>query len=86
MNDPMAIIIGEVLERRRRMILVTQAELAELCSVEAKYISMLECGDRKPGLKTLFKLAAAFNMKAWELLKEMEEKLEENGYSPTLKE
>jgi len=86
MNDPMAIMIGEVLERRRRMIQVSQAKLAEICSVEEKYISMLERGKRKPGLKTLFKLAAAFDMKAWELTKEIEEKLEKNGYSPILKE
>jgi transcriptional regulator with XRE-family HTH domain len=86
MNDPMAIMIGEVLERRRRMIQATQAELAELCSVETNYISMLERGDRKPGIVTLFKLAAAFNIKAWELTKEIEEKLEKNGYTPILKE
>lgn len=51
----------------------SRPELAELTELNLSFIEMLENGKRNPSLKTIEKLANAYGMATWELLKRLED-------------
>ena len=70
--------IGIVLKRRRVEKCISQEELSFRTSTTRPYISMLERNLKKPSLETIFAIAAAFEIKASEFIKEIEEHHEKN--------
>ena len=68
---------GRVLRKKRNDAGYSQEKLAELCSLERTYISFLERGERKPSLNITFRVAKAFNMKASDLIVEVENILDQ---------
>jgi len=51
---------------------MTQVKLALIVGVSVDFIQLLEAGKRKPGFDVLCKLANAFNIEPFELLKPQE--------------
>ena len=69
-------IFGEVLRRQRRLVDLSQAELAERAELHPTYISLLERGLRQPTLETLLALGSALDRSAAELVLEVEDVLQ----------
>ena len=64
---------GPVLRQLRLAAGLTQEELAaRLGYATANYVSCLEIGTRKPSVELLFKIAAAFDIKASQIITAME--------------
>lgn len=51
----------------RKILGMTQAELAELLQVHRTYISAIERGRRFPSLRVLYRLADALEVEVWKL-------------------
>lgn len=64
---------GVVLRRRRLAAGLTQEQLGLEADLRRTYISILELGQQQPSLSTVFKLAAALNCSARELVGLVEE-------------
>jgi len=74
---------GDTLNRLRKERRLSQGELADRCSLDRSYISTLERNLKQPNLSTIVALANGLDMKAYELIREMEttEKPAQDGYS-----
>jgi transcriptional regulator with XRE-family HTH domain len=68
--------VGSVLKRLRKTRKLSQEELGFLSSIDRTFMSKIERDIQEPGLGTIFSIANALNMKAYELIKEIEENLE----------
>ena len=65
---------GEVLRELRVEAGLTQEELAARLDYNSSgYISRLELGDKKPSVELLFAIAKALNIKAWKIVRMMDE-------------
>jgi len=73
---PTKILVGNVILKLRSLHKITQEELAARCSLTPNSISKLERNISEPNFETILKLAKAFDMKASEFIKEIEESLE----------
>lgn len=60
---------GHHLKQLRNKQNLTQEKLAELANMDRSYISDIERGIKTISIEKLDKLAKAFNIKLWELLK-----------------
>ena len=69
---------GEILRELRVHQRLTQEALAEKSELDRTFISMLERGERQPSLSSLFKLASALNTEVSQILKMLEERVNEN--------
>ena len=69
---------GIVLKKLRNAQKLSQEMLAYRCDRHPSYISLLERNQKKPSLDTVVALAIGLNMKASEMLKEIEQH-PENG-------
>lgn len=56
-------IIGKQIKKIRLENDFTQAELAEMCNLSTSYISCIETGKKRPGLKSLEKLGKSLHVK-----------------------
>lgn len=66
---------GPVLRRLRQEKGLSQEELAERMGMASHaHLSRLESGHKQPSVEMLFRLADAFGLMAWEILKAMEER------------
>ena len=76
MENPYATIIGtvfgEVLQRYRNKLGLSQEELAFRAGVDRTFVSRIERGIRQPTITTLIGLALALDVSAAELMKEVE--------------
>lgn len=54
--------LGKKIREERTLRNLTQEEFAELISISPTFMSDIENGKRKLGLKTLFKVASVFNL------------------------
>ncbi|WP_375345366.1 helix-turn-helix domain-containing protein [Priestia megaterium] len=70
--------IAFVLKQYRKKYNLSQEKLAHLCGLDRTFISLLERGKRKPTLNTIFILSEAFEIKASEIVQEVEKILDEN--------
>jgi transcriptional regulator with XRE-family HTH domain len=61
--------IGQTIRYLRKQRGLTQKELSERSSFERSYISEVEAGSRNIALNNLKRLAQAFDLATWELLK-----------------
>jgi len=66
------IIFGNLLKEIRVEKRFSQEKLADLCSLDRTYISLLERGLRQPTLKTIFKISKALNITPSEFIKKIE--------------
>ncbi len=76
-----AAAFGKVLRRLRKEAGLTQEELGFEADLRRTYVSILELGGQQPSLRTLFKLAKAFDMPAHELIRRVEVELAGSGRS-----
>lgn len=70
MQDETLIKLGNRIRQIRTDKKLTQAELAERCSCNRNYISMLERGERNPSYKSLLMLSKGLGVKIQKLVTE----------------
>lgn len=75
--DKTLLLFGEVISQLRRNLGLSQEDLADRAGVHRTYISQLERGLKSPTLAVLMKLAAALDVQASEILKQLEHSLNE---------
>ena len=63
MNSTITTAFGRVLRQLRTAAGMTQEQLGLKADLQRKFISVLERGEKQPSLLTLFKLAAALDIK-----------------------
>jgi transcriptional regulator with XRE-family HTH domain len=73
MKDHFKNHFGGGLKKLRKSRRLTQEDLADNCSLTTSYISILERNLKSPSLNTISALAAGLDMKASELIREIEE-------------
>ena len=73
--------VGERIKKYRQERELTQERLAELCDLSTNFISIIECGKKRPSLDTFAKIANALNVSADMLL---EDELEDYSYGTPL--
>lgn len=66
---------GKALRDRRKACGLTQETLGFEAGLRRTYISSLELGEKQPTLTTIFKLAAALNIPASDLIKQVESEI-----------
>ena len=69
MSSNISIQFAQRIKQLRLAQGLSQEELAFKCGLDRTYIGRLENLKRNPTLPVIAKIAAAFNMEAWELLK-----------------
>lgn len=74
MLDPKA--VGRVVKRFRESRRLSQEVLSGFAGIGRTHLSMIERGERKPTLDTLFKLAESLGVKPHELVEAIEEETE----------
>jgi transcriptional regulator with XRE-family HTH domain len=72
------IIVGKILKALRKQLLLSQEDLADFSQKDRNTISDLERDQYNPTLLTIYKLAAALDMKPGELVTKID-KIEENA-------
>lgn len=70
-------IFGILIKDIRKNKSISQERLAEKTGLDRSFISLIERGKRVPTLTSIRKLAKALDMKASEILKLYEEKIDE---------
>ncbi|WP_367888035.1 helix-turn-helix domain-containing protein [Bacillus wiedmannii] len=66
---------GIVLRKHRNKQGYSQENLALLCGLDRTFIGLLERGQRRPTINTIFSLSKELNITASALIKEVEENL-----------
>lgn len=70
--------LGQALRELRLHKKWSQETLAFEAEVDRNYISLLELGRNSPSLKMIFKLCAALDAKPWEIIRDVERRLDES--------
>lgn len=73
-TDPVQ-VLGQVIREHRTSRKLSQRGLATLTDLERSTIAYVERGSRSPSIPTLFELARALEVKASDLLAEVERRL-----------
>jgi len=71
-----AVIVGRVIQNYREQKGLSQEVLSGLADIGRTHLSAIERGERKPTLETFYKISLALEVKASELLKDIETELE----------
>jgi transcriptional regulator with XRE-family HTH domain len=66
---------GLVINQMRKELGLSQEALADEASLDRTFISQLETGTKQPSLTTIFRLAAALQVEASDLLRRVEASL-----------
>lgn len=64
---------GEVVRHLRKKVGLSQESLADVCGLHRTYIGSIERGEKTVTIATANKIAAAFNLRLWQLLKRVDE-------------
>ncbi len=64
---------GKVLREVRKEKKITQIQIAHQAEMDRAFISELENGKKQPSLLTVFRIAEVLSVKAWEIVKRMDE-------------
>jgi DNA-binding XRE family transcriptional regulator len=64
---------GKVLRRQRKAVGLTQEALGLEAQLERNFVSLLELGQRQPGLGTIFKVAGPLQLSPSEIVKMVED-------------
>jgi len=70
---------GVVLKRHRKALSLSQEELALRCNLDRTFIGLLERGERRPTLKSVFVLAQNLNVSPSDLVREVEKQLTQDS-------
>jgi len=70
-------LFGKIVRLLRTQKGLSQEQLADLCDLDRTYISLIERGLRQPTLKTIFRIASSFELPPSELIRRVEEGLDE---------
>jgi transcriptional regulator with XRE-family HTH domain len=70
-------VFGKILRELRESKKISQEKLAEYCNLDRTYISLLERGHRQPTITTIFKIGKALDISPAELIKQVEDQLNE---------
>ena len=76
MKNRVQIAFGKTIKKYRTQQELSQEKLAELASLDRTYISQIERGLKSPSISSLISLAQALKVKAFTLVKEMEDELD----------
>jgi transcriptional regulator with XRE-family HTH domain len=74
------IIVGKILKTLRKKLLLSQEDLADFSKKDRNTISDLERDQYNPSLHTIYRLAAALELKPAELVRNIDEVLENEEY------
>ena len=79
MNDNQldAILVGQAMSKERQNKGITQEVLSGLANIGRTHLSAIERGERKPTLETLWRIAAALDMRPSELVRRIEQMTDE---------
>ncbi len=70
--------VGRVIRKLRKEKHLTQEVFSGLAGIARSHLAMIESGDKKANLETLWKIANAFDMPVHELIRLVEIDIEEN--------
>lgn len=70
-------IVGSVIADFRRRKGISQEVLSGLAAIGRTHLSAIERGERKPTLETLYRISNALNVKMSDIVREIENKLEQ---------
>ena len=73
------IAFGFVTRSLRKRVSISQEKLADLCNLDRTYISLIERGLRQPSLSTIFIIAESLSTTPSELIKLVEDVINENS-------
>lgn len=73
--DPVA--VGRVIARFRTEKGMTQEVLSGLADLARGHLAMVERGERKPTLETLYRISRALNTPMWRIVQAIKQELEE---------
>ena len=73
MLDPK--IVGEAIAEARREKNLSQEVLSGLAGIGRTHLSAIERGERKPTLETLYRIAAALDIKMSDIILKLEKRL-----------
>lgn len=59
--------LGKSVRKYRKQAGLKQYQLAEKVRLSDKYVQLIEAGERKPSLKTIYKIARALGVKVQDL-------------------
>ena len=76
MKDEIQISFGKTLRKYRLEQKLSQERLAELADLDRTYISQIERGLKSPSIKALISLSQALQVKAYLLISEVENELD----------
>jgi transcriptional regulator with XRE-family HTH domain len=79
MPDPVPLLFGRQVRRRREAAGLSQEELAERTGVSRNYVGMIERGETNPTLLVLHNLATALGLAMSTLIRELEADLGASG-------
>lgn len=68
-------IVGEVISEFRKKKEISQEVLSGLSDIGRTHLSMIERGERKPTLETLYKICIALDVKMSEVVSEIEKRI-----------
>lgn len=71
------LVVGRVVARFRMEKGMTQEVLSGLADLARGHLAMIERGERKPTLETLYRISRALEVPMWVIVREIEEKLEQ---------
>lgn len=75
--DP--VIVGQVIAKFRAKRGLTQEVLSGLADIARGHLAMIERGDRKPTLETLYRISRALDVKMSAIIIEIEKELEKQA-------
>jgi len=62
MGDPVEVVVGQRLRRRRRLLGMTQQELGAACGVSFQQVQKYECASSRMSVAMLWKVACALGV------------------------
>ncbi|WP_040197621.1 helix-turn-helix domain-containing protein [Candidatus Soleaferrea massiliensis] len=72
-----SVIVGEVIAGFRKRKGVSQEILSGFADIGRTHLSAIERGERKPTLETLYRICSALDVKMSEVVREIEDRIEE---------
>lgn len=67
--------VGLVIRRLREQKGMFQELLSGLAGIARSHLSMIENGNKQPNLETIWRIASALNLRASELIREIEKEI-----------
>ncbi len=69
-NNKILFTLGSKIKKRRKLLNMTQEELAQRCDFDRTYISLLERGKRNPSYINLIRICEGLELTICKLLKD----------------